>query len=162
MTALSAWALRHNIPPAALADLRALLIGDDTTPPAPAEASPESEAAIQNLVRLEASRKGCRLWRNNVGAGHLAESKSFIRFGLANDSQALNSQCASADLIGIRPVLITPQHVGHTVGQFLSREVKHAGWRYTGTAREKAQMRWAEIVTGLGGDARFCSSEGTI
>ena len=157
---LSAWASRHNIPAAAIAELRALLVGEDFIPAIPAAAS--SEAAVQNVVRLEASRKGCRLWRNNVGAGHLAESKSFIRFGLANDSETVNKVCKSADLIGIRPVLITPQHVGHTVGQFLSREVKQTGWRYTGTARETAQMRWAEIVNGLGGDARFCNSEGTI
>lgn len=156
---LSTWASRHNIPDAAMRELRALLIGPDTTPPTTSAAS--SEAAIQNVVRLEAARKGACLWRNNVGAGKL-DSGSFIRWGLCNDSEAVNRQIKSADLIGIRPVLITPGHVGSTIGQFLSREVKRVGWKYTGTEREVAQARWCEIVNGLGGDARFCSAEGTI
>ena len=56
---LSAWAVRHAIPPAALAELRALLTGvPDSVPTEPQDGS---EAALQNLVRLEASRVGGRL-----------------------------------------------------------------------------------------------------
>lgn len=120
-----------------------------------------SEAAISNLVRLEATRKGARLWRNNVGAAYMRDG-SFLRYGLANDSSSLNSQLKSADLIGIRPVLITPQHVGQVIGQFISREIKASGWRYAATPRERAQLAWAELILSLGGDAAFSIGEGTL
>ena len=120
-----------------------------------------SEAGVQSLIRLEASEKGCRLWRNNVGASYTPEG-SFIRYGLANDSSGVNKQIKSADLIGIRPVKITQEMVGWTIGQFLSREVKAVGWRYTGTEREQAQLAWAELIMSMGGDACFAVGEGTI
>jgi hypothetical protein len=121
----------------------------------------ESEAAVQNRVRLEASRVGARVWRNNVGATY-TKNGDFIRYGLANDSQQMNKIIKSSDLIGLRPVLIRPHHVGQTLGVFLAREVKAAGWRYTGTEREVAQLKFLELVASLGGDAAFANSEGTI
>jgi len=121
----------------------------------------KSESGTLSDIRLEASQHGCRLWRNNVGATY-TQSGQFMRYGLANDSAALNIAIKSADLIGIRPVLITQQHLGKTIGQFLSREVKHAGWRYTGTNRERAQLAWAELINSLGGDACFTTGRGTI
>lgn len=120
-----------------------------------------SESGVSALIRAEASEKGCRLWRNNVGAT-VTQSGSFMRFGLANDSAQLNKIIKSADLIGIRPVLITQEHVGRVIGQFLSREVKHPGWKYTATERERAQLAWAELIISLGGDACFSTSTGTI
>lgn len=120
-----------------------------------------NEATTQNIVRLEASRKGCRLWRNNVGATYTKDG-SFIRYGLANDSANVNREIKSADLIGIRPVLITPAMVGVTIGQFISREVKASNWRYTGNDRERAQLAWAELILSLGGDACFVVGEGTL
>lgn len=101
------------------------------------------------------------LYRNNVGV--LLDARGVpVRFGLANDSAAVNEACKSADLIGIKRVVITPDMVGQVVGVFLSREVKHEGWRFTGTQRELAQLRWIEIVTQFGGDAAFCTGPGTI
>lgn len=120
-----------------------------------------NESTIQALVRLEAAARGLALWRNNVGA--LPDPRGVpVRFGLANDSAAVNANVKSADLIGIRPVLITPDMVGRTIGQFLSREVKAPGWVYRGTARELAQLRWIEIVTAHGGDAAFCTGPGSL
>jgi len=119
-----------------------------------------SEQSIQNLVRLEASDKGARLWRNNVGA--IRTEKSYMRYGLANESTHVNKIVKSADLIGIRPVKITEQHIGCTIGQFLSREIKPQGWKYLGNEREQAQLKWAELVLSLGGDACFAIGEGTI
>lgn len=155
MTLLSTWAAKYGIPPAAVAELRALLIGPDATPHDP---TARSEAAIQNAVRAEASRRGGRLFRNNVGAGKL-ENGSYVRWGLCNDSPALNAQVKSADLCGVLPVLITPEHVGQTLGQFWSVECKRDGWKYTGTDREKAQLRWIEMITSLGGKAQFSTGE---
>ena len=108
-----------------------------------------SESGILSDIRLEASELGARLWRNNVGATYTPEGH-FIRYGLANDSAQLNKAIKSADLIGIRPVLINPAHVGTIIGQFISREVKPATWRFTGTDRERAQMAWAELILSLG------------
>ena len=135
---LNEWAARHNITPAALADLRATLIG---VPSAPSDAT-GSEAAVLNAVRIEASRRGWRLWRNNVGAGKI--DGQFLRWGLANESSAMNTMVKSADLIGLTDT-----------GRFVSLECKRPGWHYTGTPREVAQLRWIEIVTALGGIAKF-------
>src|SRR5574337_356560 len=148
---LHEWALQWRIPFEALADLK-LRMGLDTDPD-PAAAG-RSEAWAQSQVRLKASRLGMRLWRNNVGA-LLDERGVPVRFGLANDSKEMNKRIKSADLIGIKPVLIGPQHVGSTIGQFLSREVKAPGWRYTGTSRERAQLAWVNLVASMGGDAAF-------
>lgn len=154
----AAWAAKWRIPPAAIAELQTSVLGLDGTPSAVAG---ESEAAAQSRVRLEASRKGGRLWRNNVGAGY-AEDGSFMRWGLANDSAQVNKIIKSADLIGLRPVRVEQQHVGLVIGQFVSREVKAPGWRYTGTPREVAQLNWATLVNTLGGDACFATGEGTL
>lgn len=154
---LDEWARRWNISGAALADLRvAIGIGDQRH-----AAEGLSEAGVQSRIRLEATVKKCRLWRNNIGAT-ITPDGSFVRYGLANDSAAINSRIKSADLIGIRPVTITGAHVGMIIGQFLSREVKASRWRYTGTAREQAQLRWAELILALGGDAGFATGEGSL
>lgn len=156
---LETWAIQWGVPYAALADLRERLRlnGGDYMP----EKAGASEAAVQAVVRLEASRKGVLLWRNNVGALK-DERGALVRYGLANTTAAENKILKSGDLIGVRPVLIGPQHVGHTIGQFVSREVKEKGWTYRATAREEAQLAWANLVLSVGGDASFCSGEGTL
>ena len=152
------WAQRWNVPQAALNDLAATL-GTLTEPQQTKPTTPE--AAVQNMIRLEASRKGLRVWRNNVGACQ-DESGRFIRYGLANDSQKMNAAIKSSDLIGIRPVKIAPGHVGHTIGQFVAREVKAGDWKYRGTKREAAQLAFLTLVNSMGGDASFASCQGTL
>lgn len=115
---------------------------------------PGSEQSLQTGVRIEASKRGMRLWRNNSGAVHSADGR-FIRFGLGNESKAVNSSLKSHDLIGITPYLIKPEDVGKVVGIFTSVEVKKPGWRYTGTPREVAQKAWGDLVQSLGGIAKF-------
>lgn len=157
MLTLTTWAARWSIPADALADLQGALTAPDWVPVTAAR----NEADVQAAIRLEASRKGLRLWRNNVGV--LPDARGVpVRFGLANDSSAVNAAVKSGDLVGIRPVLIGPEHMGVTIGQFVSRECKAPGWRYRGNARETAQLKWAEIVTALGGDACFAAGEGTL
>ncbi|MAB53449.1 hypothetical protein [Marinobacter sp.] len=152
---LNEWAERWNVPPEALADLREAM----TVTPSPPNVGGES--AVQAAIRLEAPSKGCILWRNNVGACYDDRGR-FIRYGLANDSKALNSKVKSADLVGIRPVTVTPEMVGKVIGQFISREVKAGGWKYSGSDRERAQLKWAEIVAAYGGDACFATGAGTL
>ena len=119
------------------------------------------EIEIQNKIKLEASKIGARLWRNNVGATYTSTG-GFIRYGLANDSLTLNKMIKSADLIGIKPILITQEHVGRVIGQFVSRETKIPGWHYSGSDHERAQLAWAELIISLGGDACFATGEGTL
>ena len=121
----------------------------------------KSEASVLNLIRLEASKKGYRLWRNNVGALQNDQGQ-WVRYGLGNESGKMNSFIKSSDLIGIKPVKIRETMVGMTIGQFVSREIKGNDWIYKGTEREQAQLRWIELITGLGGDACFATNEGTL
>ena len=154
---LAEWAARWGVPPAALADLAAMLGAAATPQGVPGE----SEAAVQARVRLEASKAGARLFRNNVGAVELPDG-GFLRYGLANDSKQMNARLKSSDLVGIRPVVVTPDMIGRTLGQFLAREVKRGGWRYTGTPRERAQLAFITLIQQLGGDAAFAADTGTI
>ena len=154
------WAVRHGVTMAALQELAGIfgMQGGHELPP---EIKGTSEAAVQAAVRLEAARKGVRLFRNNVGA--LIDSRGVpVRYGLANESKQVNEVMKSADLIGWRPLLIEPRHVGTVVAQFVSRECKHPTWHYTGGDREPAQLAWAQLVTAGGGDAAFCTGVGTL
>ena len=65
MNNLNQWAIKWGVPFEAVEDLRNEL-GIVNTEPSPQQG--ESESAIQTRARLEASRKGKRLWRNNIGA----------------------------------------------------------------------------------------------
>lgn len=148
---LDEWARRWGIPQAALDDLKTTVGLDGHQ-----GGGETSEAGVQARQRLVATQRGERVWRNNVGAGKL-EDGSFIRFGLANDSKTVNDRIKSADLIGIRPVIITPEMIGRTIGQFVSYECKHPGWRFKGSDREVAQARWACLIITFGGHAEFVS-----
>ena len=153
---LEEWQAKYGVSDEALADLCATSYWE------PGESEPGTcEAAVQVRARLRASKQGKRVFRNNRGAV-TTEDGRHIRFGLANETMALNKMIKSADLIGIDPVLITPKHVGTVVGQFLSYEVKHADWVYTGTADEKAQLNWHVLIKSMGGISKFVASEEDI
>jgi hypothetical protein len=154
---LIAWATRNHVSPAAMRELRDLMIGE-YAPNIRTDEPPLSEAAVQNNIRMVATRAGHRLFRNNVGAGKLADG-SYIRWGIANDSEAVNKVCKSSDLIGIKRVVITPAHVGQVLGQFWAVEVKRAGWKYSGTEREVAQLKFLSLVTSMGGCAHFSTGD---
>lgn len=111
-----------------------------------------TEAEIQQEIRKLAAERGWAIWRNNKGAGKL-ENGSFLRWGLCNDSAALGARVRSADLVGIRPVLIVPEHVGRTLGQFVSIECKASSWRPGNSEHEVAQRRWRDLILGRGGHA---------
>src|SRR5690606_4561336 len=126
----------HGIPLTAVRDLLGRLGAIEDPDYLPAHLPTSSEEAVQANERLRMSRLGGRAWRNNVGALK-DQSGRLIRYGLANDSKKLNDVLKSSDLIGVKPVLITPEHVGKTIGQFWARECKHVGWRYSDTPRER-------------------------
>jgi hypothetical protein len=150
---LDEWARTWAVSDSALADLKARVLNLDGG--LPGFVLGTSEAAVQSAVRVEASRAGLRLFRNNVGAFTDPASGSFVRYGLANDSASVNKVLKSADLIGIRPRIIQPQDVGSRFGQFVSFECKRSGWAMGNSDRERAQLNWATFVLSMGGDARF-------
>lgn len=154
---LKTWALRHHVSEEALRELSHIL----GAPAQPMNVGPGSESRVQSLVRLEAPGAGFRLFRNNVGVLK-NEQGTPVRYGLANDSKALNRQLKSGDLIGWRRLTIEPQHVGLVVAQFASVECKHEGWTYRGDEHEVAQQRWAALVAADGGFARFASGAGAL
>lgn len=160
MFELEAWAQRWGVSPAALAELRGVLVAPIPAPEPP-DPRTSAEAYVQSMVRLEAARSGVMLWRNNVGALQDKVGR-WVRYGLANDSEPLNRRLKSADLIGWRRVTITPEMVGRVLAQFVSRECKPGGWRYTGHDREEAQANWAALVNTDGGDAGFANGVGTL
>jgi hypothetical protein len=154
------WAHQWGIPLAALLDLRQRM-GIAHMPDIEPAGKPGSEVRQQSLVRIDAAANGVWLTRNNVGA--LIDERGVpVRYGLANESKAQNKAIKSADLIGVRPTLIGPQHVGMVIGQFISREVKHEGWTYKGDTHEVAQLNWCNFVNSKGGDAAFCTGPGSF
>lgn len=152
------WAIKHNISKEAMSEFMTLM-GAEKTDVVSNSHTPES--AVQDKARLLASQMGWRLFRNNCGALK-DETGRVVRYGICNDSPAMNKRIKSSDLIGIRPVVITPDMVGSTVGQFVAREVKRGGWKYKGTEHEEAQLRFGELVIGLGGDFKFWNGEGDL
>lgn len=113
-----------------------------------------TETDVQNQLRITTSQQGWRLFRNNRGVLTNPETGRPVRFGLANDSKIMGDALASADLIGILPVVITPDMVGRTIGMFASVECKSSDVKHMGnTKRDKAQVAWRDLVRSLGGYA---------
>lgn len=126
------------------------------TPTASGGGAEGSEARVQSQIRLEAAAKGYWLGRNNSGA--LLDQRGVpVRFGLGNDSLAVNKVLKSADLIGIKPTLITPTDVGRVLGQFVSVEVKKPGGRV-----DPAQVAWCALVNKRGGLGLIVDREGML
>ena len=118
---------KWGIPVEAVHDLR-VQMGID-----PSQRKPEyghgmtTEAGVGKFIRLEVAKKGGLLWRNNVGA-MVDQSGHMVRFGLANESKAINAKIKSSDYVGIMPVELGPDHIGMTIGQFIAIETKEPGW----------------------------------
>lgn len=158
---LRAWAYRWGVPLAAVLDLEASLGMPAAILPIPAKAEGKSEAYADSVVQLEAAQLDILLFRNNVGA-LFDEAGRLVRYGLANESKDVNEILKSSDRIGLRPKVIRPEDVGTTVGQFVAREIKEPGWRYTGTGREPAQLAFIELIVSKGGDAAFATGAGSF
>jgi len=160
MSLLHDWArdwLPAELRDAAIADLQRRL-----APLAP-ERRPEiplSEAAVQAGLRLNAAKRGIRAWRNNVGVLMDAKGRP-VRYGLGNESKQMNAMWKSADLIGCEPILITPNHVGQTLGRLWSREAKAVGGR-TDPERLAAQERWRDLLLSLGANAAITEDPGDV
>ena len=149
---ISEWAKRWDIPLGAMHELA----GHFDVPP---NFNPIgiSEGAVQQRVRLQASKQGTRLWRNNVGV--LTDNRGVpVRYGLANESKAMNKQIKSSDLIGITPIVITPEMVFQTIGVFTAYECKRGNWQWSGSEHEEAQRRYLQLVASMGGISKFITA----
>jgi ribosomal protein S19 len=117
-----------------------------------------NETTILQRIRLAASRiPGVRLFRNNVGKAWMGkvikqtpemvvlQNPRFVQFGL---------QVGSGDLIGWKPVTITPDMVGQKLAVFVSLECKTE----TGKAKPE-QINWMQQVSAAGGIASVVRSE---
>lgn len=103
-----------------------------------------SEAGVQQAIRLAlGSSPGVKVFRNNVGA-YKDHQGRVIRYGLMT---------GSADLIGWRTLVITPDMVGRHIAQFMSIEVKAP----RGVVRPEQQV-WADNVRKAGGIAVIARS----
>lgn len=153
MNNFSLWAMRWHVPDAAIQELLSLYGAD-----ANHTGGNMSEAAITQRVRLRASQQGARLWRNNVGVW-IDDRGVPVRYGLCNESAGQNKKLKSSDLIGITPVLILPDMVGLTLGVFTAYELKAGDWKYSNSKREQAQFSYINLVSSMGGIAKFINSE---
>jgi len=104
-----------------------------------------SEAAIQQKIRLELSKAGAVIFRNNCGAYKDPKTGRFIQYGVGNPG--------GSDLIGWTPVVITPDMVGRKVAVFTACEVKTAGGRAT-----EHQLNFIAQVLKAGGMAGIARS----
>lgn len=140
------WLKRWGVPPAGAKELRQILAQPTVT----AGGGSGSEAGVQQSIRLQCAG---RLWRNNVGV--LMDDRGIpVRYGLANDSSRVNRSIKSSDLIGITPITLG----GVTVGVFTAIEVKGPSWKYRGTEREVAQLKYINLAQSLGGIGVFATS----
>ena len=95
-----------------------------------------SEQELQQRIRLELGSGPVRLWRNNVGA--LCDPRGrLVTYGLCT---------GSSDLIGLRQLTVTPEHLGQHLALFCALEVKTQRGRATA-----AQQRFLAAVRELGG-----------
>ena len=153
---------REHIPAQALIELSMVLAANDHAPEPVDPDKLYSEARVQSMIRLEAPKHDVWLTRNNVGAFQEPETGRLIRYGLANESKQQNKMIKSADLIGFRKRVILPADVGTVIAQFVSRECKAEGWKYSGKGRELAQATWRDFINTNGGDAAFASGTGSF
>lgn len=99
-----------------------------------------AETTLQQQIRLAVgSRSDLRLFRNQVGSLPDPRTGRLVTFGLAR---------GSADLIGWRTVVVTPEMVGQRIAVFTSIEIK------TPTGRLRPEQRsWLRVVQEAGGVA---------
>lgn len=104
-----------------------------------------AETDLQQRIRLAlGTQPDLRIFRNQVGSLPDPRTGRLVQFGLAK---------GSADLIGWRTLVITPEMVGQRVAVFTSLEIK------TPTGRlAPAQRAWLGVVHQAGGIAGVARS----
>lgn len=159
---LADWAAKHRVSLDALGELYAAFGYIPELANGVVEG--DAENLVQAKVRLVGPLHGFSLYRNNVGATKAkcpscGTPSQPVRYGLANDSAALNKIVKSSDLIGwhsetwLHPETFQPTKVA----RFVAIECKRADWPGYNPEdpHERAQQRWLELVVSSGGIGRF-------
>ena len=113
------------------------------------------ESNIELLIQLAATKTGARLWRNNTGQGWVGQSVRLSDGSIHIQSpRPLHAGLCkgSSDQIGIKPIVITPEHIGKTIGVFVAIEVK------AGTKPTAEQLNFIQQIRALGGIAGIARS----
>ncbi len=103
-----------------------------------------TETILLNRIRKETSRRGARLFRNNIGVATYPSGAKVV-YGL---------HPGSSDLIGWKTVTITPDMVGENIAVFTSIECKSPGWKPQASDKTwPGQKKWLRAVRDAGGIA---------
>lgn len=106
-----------------------------------------AETDLQQRIRLAlGTQPDLRIFRNQVGSLPDPRTGRLVQFGLAR---------GSADLIGWRTIVVTPEMVGQRLAVFTSIEVKTPTGRLT-----PVQRAWLGAVHQAGGIAGVARSVG--
>ena len=101
----------------------------------------------QKLRAIGNTASGYRLWRNNRGK-YIDQRGNWVHYGIPTSS-------GGSDFIGIRPVTITEDMVGKTIGQFVAVEVKSESGMKPRDKKSKdrmiSQCRFLMQVEDIGG-----------
>lgn len=110
----------------------------------------ETDARKRIQLALCEEYPGRRLFRNNTGFAWQSNKTRKMSGGalvlLEPRPVHFGLHVGSHDLIGIQPVVITPEMVGCTIGQFVSVEVKVGRRQQT-----PDQQRWGDMIALCGG-----------
>ena len=115
-----------------------------------------TEHAIQTEILLAASAKGYILFRNNTGMGWTGDTERLSDGSvLIRNPRPLHAGLCkgSSDLIGWRPLLVGPEHLGSRLAQFAAIEVKTKRGRATAE-----QANFLRVVGEAGGIALLSRS----
>lgn len=116
-----------------------------------------TEKSLMHRLMLSFSAAGARVFRNHVGQAFQGRSLRVVRPGtvqvqpgdvLVYQARTVRAGLCtgSSDLIGWRPIDITPDMVGRRIARFVACEVKSGGGRI-----EPEQQRFADAVREAGG-----------
>lgn len=103
-------------------------------------------------------------FNNPVGIGYMGKliSQRKDRFTIEGRKISIGFGRGTSDVIGIRPVVITQDMVGKTIGQFCAFEMKKDNWKFKNTKHEQEQLKFINVIRNLGGCAGFTASESDI
>jgi len=121
-----------------------------------------NESPVSQRAQLALSNLGAIVMRNNVGAAQDVTGR-VIRYGLMNESEQVNRQFKSSDIVAVVPLVVQPHHVGRVIGVFGAFETKRSDWHMTPSdKRAQAQLRFMELVRRHGGIADFVTDGAQI
>lgn len=135
-----------------------------------------TEAPVQASTRIEASRIGARLFRNNRGTFYAMDAvKRLIALVIKGDLAGARMQTGrqriysagleatgASDLVGDFPVTITPEMVGMTLAVAFYVEVKEPNWKKPSGETEMQQLNFITQANARGAIAFFLNDHKTL